>query len=570
MKKLPIGISEFSEMIKGNYYYVDKTLLIKDIIDLPGKVKLITRPRRFGKTLNMKMLQEFFSLNKKEELFNGFKIWEETGIVKDYYHKYPIVFITFKEIKDMTWESAKAHMMALFSENAKEHLQNKLIKKEDRKYLEGIAYRKLNIEEYFLYLKALTRMYYDAYGRRTILLIDEYDVPIEAAYTYEKKDKDYYDNMVAFMRNLLTAALKDNEYLEFGVLTGVYRIAKESIFSGLNNLAVYTVFNEGMDDKFGFTEDEVNEMIFYYNLTKEDKEIIDKWYSGYIVGEAHNLYNPWSVVNYVSERINSKRPPIAHAKKYWIFTSENQIIKDQVINNKEVHNELLELIKGEEINKTLDTSISLIELEKNESGVWVLFASSGYLSPRYNYDSGEAENFYLRIPNEEVMRFFKGTVIEWIKEKTGIDGSSVADKISSMLKRGEYKEFAGWLTEFLIDGLSYYDVAKDESERFYKGFLLGMLAITVNGYVVGSERESGYGRLDVVVYPKDKNYGQYAAIFEVKKSDDEKELEEKAKEALKQIKERKYYAKMQRLGYKVIGFGIAFCGKNVKIQVDTL
>ena len=270
MKKLPIGISEFSEVVKGNYYYVDKTLLIKDIIDLPGKVKLITRPRRFGKTLNMRMIEQFFSLKGEEGLFEELAIWKEQGIVKDYYHKFPVILVTFKNVKNLTWKDACNNIKTVLAEVTLKYNKN-IENEETEECFQRIIKRKATINEYTNVLKMLTDALFKSTGKKAVLLIDEYDVPIEAAYTYKNKDEDYYDNMVAFMRNLLTAALKDNEYLEFGILTGVYRVAKESIFSGLNNLHVFTIFENAMVDKFGFTEEETAEMLKYYSFnTKED------------------------------------------------------------------------------------------------------------------------------------------------------------------------------------------------------------------------------------------------------------------------------------------------------------
>ncbi len=565
MKKLPIGISEFSEIVKDNYYYVDKTLLIKDIIDLPGKVKLITRPRRFGKTLNMRMLEHFFSLEGEEGLFDELKIWKEQALVRDYYHKYPVIFITFKNIKNLTWKEAYENMKRILAEVALKHIR-RIEDEEIKESLQKVSKGKATVADYANTLKLLTEGLYLSTEEKVVLLIDEYDVPIEAAYTYRNKDSEYYDNMVAFMRNLLTAALKDNEYLEFGVLTGVYRIAKESIFSGLNNLMVFTVFDNLMSDKFGFTEGEVREILSYYNLTSEDKEIIDKWYGNYKIGKVQNLYNPWSIINYIASRVEGGLTPKEAIRKYWVDTSENRLIIEQVEINEEIKTELDELLQGKEIVASVNPSLSLREMEEDETAVWVLFANSGYLNARWI----DIERYAFWIPNEEIMMFFKESVLRWINKKTHVRMKKLYDYLDKMLRSGIYESFIKGLKNFLENGLSYYDVAKDEAERFYKGFLLGMLAVSINGFIVESEQESGYGRLDVVVYPKEKRYGEYAAIFEVKRADDESKLEEKAKEALNQIKERNYYAKMASLGYKVIGFGIAFCGKKMALKVEKL
>lgn len=566
MKKLPTSVENFKELIKGDYYYVDKSLLIKDVIDLPGKIKLITRPRRFGKTLNMDMMLRFFSMDEEEDLFEGLKIWNEREIVKEHYHKYPVIYISFKKIKNPTWDSAYLSIKELLSDTATKY-ENINANERLKEKIKLIARKEGDISLFKDALYILSQAIYEERKIMPIILIDEYDVPIESAYTNRQKDPSYYDNMIDFTRAFLTSALKGSDtYFSFAVLTGVYRIAKESIFSGLNNLTVYTVFDNEMADKYGFTESELAEMLNHYRLNGEDKEIIDKWYGNYKIGERENLYNPWSVVNYIAKRTYGLVPPKRAAQKYWVNTSDNQIIIEQIEGNEEIKSTVDKLLQRKEIVTSVDTSLSLREIEEDETGVWVLFTSSGYLNAKWV----DIERYAFWIPNEEIMLFFKESVLRWINKKTKVRVKKLYDYLDGMLRSGKYESFVKGLKNFLENGLSYYDVAKDETERFYKGFLLGMLAIAINGYVVESEIESGYGRLDVVVYLKDKSYGKYAAIFEVKRADDESRLEEKVKEALKQIKERKYYSKMENLGYKVIGFGIAFCGKKVVVKVEVL
>ncbi|MCD6462086.1 MAG: AAA family ATPase [Thermotogae bacterium] len=561
MKNLPIGVEDFEEIIEGGYYYVDKSLLIKDIMDLPGKIKLITRPRRFGKTLNMSMVENFFSLFKKNDLFEGLAIWDEKAIVKDNYHKWPVVFVSFKELKDTDWERAVVHMKAMLSEVALKYLE--YVKNDsDRKFLKRLADIEAYLEEYGTLLKRVTRILHEKFGKKVILLIDEYDVPIEAAYTNRHKDPDYYDNMVAFMRNMLTAALKGNEYLEFGILTGVYRVAKESIFSGLNNLEVFTVFDNAMEMRFGFTEEEIKKLLEYYSLNEEDKKIVDEWYGGFRIGEYAPLYNPWSVIKYIKERIHGRCDPEKAAQSYWINTSSNDIIKEQVEKKTQVKDKLDALLEGKEVKVRLDPWLSLRELEEVPSGVWTLLASSGYLAARYI----ERKIYTVRIPNKEIEEFFKDVVGVWLKETVGFSGDELYFVLEEMLSDGKVERFKELLDKFIKNSLSYYDFGFEEPERVYKAFLLGMLSIAINGYEVESEMESGYGRLDVVIYPKERRYGSYAAIFEVKRADSEKNLEDLAKQALEQIKGKEYYAKMKEKGYGIIGFGIAFCGKKAMVN----
>ncbi len=416
MKKLPIGVNDFKELIEEGYYFVDKTMLIKDVIELPGKIKLITRPRRFGKTLNMSMMEHFFSLFREGSLFEGFAIWEEKRIVKDYYHKYPVIFVTFKEVKDTSWEMALDHLKTVIS-NFVEEYSEKLKDESIKKWAEKLIERQVPTSEYMDSLRRLTQAFHKEIGRKAILLIDEYDVPIGAAYTYRHRDPDYYENMVAFMRNMLTAALKDNEHLEFGILTGVYRVAKESIFLGLNNLAVYTVFENRMVDRFGFTGEEVKEMLKHYGVdTEEDIQTVKEWYDGFKVGEYEFLYNPWSVIYYIAERL-SGRSFQASAQPFWINTSSNDLIKHQIETNEDLKEELEALLQGREIVKRIDPWLSLREMEGKEEGVWTLLVSSGYLTVRYIGGIGFGK-YSLRMPNEEVLYFYKDSIMDLDREKS--------------------------------------------------------------------------------------------------------------------------------------------------------
>ena len=381
MKKLPIGVNDFSEMIEEGYYFVDKTMLIKDVIDLPGKIKLITRPRRFGKTLNMNMIKRFFSREEKKDLFEGLKIWEEKGFVKEYYHKYPVVFVSFKEVKDVTWKNPISHMKVVLS-NLGMNYSDFDVRGYAKEKLKKIIDMTASDEAYADSLRFLTQLFHETIGKKAILLIDEYDVPIEAAYTYEHRDENYYESMVAFMRNMLTAALKDNEHLEFGILTGVYRVAKEFIFSGLNNLAVYTVFDNRMTDRFGFTEEETVEILEHFGVySPEDKEVVDEWYEGYRVGKYRNLYNPWSVINYIDQRLSGATPQEA-AQPFWINTSSNDIVKQQIEKNPSLKEKLQELLEGKEIMSSVDPWLSLRELEERKEGIWTLLVSGGYLTAK--------------------------------------------------------------------------------------------------------------------------------------------------------------------------------------------
>ncbi len=559
MKPLPIGVSNFDEMIIGGYYFVDKTLLIKDVLLLAGKVKLITRPRRFGKTLNLNMIKEFYSI-KGKDLFEGLRIWNEKNFLKDHYHKYPVLYVSFKDIKDPCWECAKDSLEEMLSKIAISVLSDLDIEDEVIKWIKK-RYLGAEIKSHQKTLLNLTEALYRYHRKKVILLIDEYDVPIEAAYTYRHKDPEYYENMVAFMRNLLTAALKDNPYLEFAILTGVYRVAKESIFSGLNNVAVYTIFENAMSDKFGFTEEEVYELLKHYDLA-EDMKAVMKWYNGYTFGKTEGIYNPWSIIYYLKERLEGKSVEQA-LQPYWINTSSNDIIIKQIESNPFLQEKMDKLLSGDELIVPIDPHLSLREIEQNPSGVWTLLAHAGYLNAVWV----APKEYKVFIPNEEVRLFYKERVMLWLERKSNVSFYEIYQALKEVLVKGETGKFLRLLERYLSNSLSYFDVGYDDAERVYKAFVLGMLSMATDGYVVETEAESGYGRVDVAVYPRERRFGKYALVMEMKRAESENDLEKAAQSAFDQIREKEYSKKYESLGFDVIPIGIAFYGKRVFVKL---
>ncbi len=557
LKALPVGIESFEEMITGEYYFVDKSLLIKDVLMYSGKVKLITRPRRFGKTLNMDMIKHFYAVDGKD-LFEGLKIWEEKAFVKEHYHKYPVVFVTFRDVKQNNWHGAQTKLkeiLALLMEDVLKEVGS----------VSGVVGRIVNeilekgeMTSYEKSLELMTRMLYEKYGKRVILLIDEYDVPIETAYIYSDKDPEYYDNMVSFMRNLLTAALKGNPYLEFAVITGVYRVAKESLFSSLNNVAVYSILEYDIADKFGFLEDEVYELLKYYGFESDMKAVRD-WYNGYIFGKTEGIYNPWSVIWYAKARLSGKSIEQS-LQPYWINSSGNDLIIKQIETNPDLQDELDRLLSGQKVTVEIDPFLSLREMETYSSGVWTLLVNGGYLNAYY---AGN-DLYNVKLPNKEVEKFFRKSVANWIEKKTNVKAIKMLRALSKALN-GKVDEFIELLRKYLENSLSYFDVGYDDAERVYKAFVLGMLSMTTNGYIVETETESGYGRVDVAVYPKEKRLGKYALVMELKKAESEEKLEAAARQALEQIGEKGYTAKYEKMGYETIALGMAFYGKKVKV-----
>ena len=561
MKRLPIGVSNFEKMITGGYYYVDKSLLIRDVYELDGEIKLITRPRRFGKTLNLDMIREFYSLDGKD-LFGGLKIMNEEKFVKDHYHKYPVLFITFRDVKQSDWKSTQIKLkdvLALLMEDVLKRVQQ--VGRVIERIVEEIL-GKGDITSYEKSLELMTRMLYERYGKKVILLIDEYDVPIEAAYTYQDEDPKFYDRMIGFMRGLLTAALKDNPYLEFAILTGVYRVAKETIFSGLNNVATYTIFENEMADKFGFMEDEVFEFLKYYGLEK-DIDAVRDWYNGYVFDGVERIYNPWSVIYYVKERLVGKNAEKA-LQPYWINTSSNDLIIKQIETNPFLQQDLDKLLSGDELIVSLDPFLSLREIDQNPSGVWTLLAHAGYL----NAYQINADEYKVNLPNKEIEKFYKKVVTNWLERISNVAFYNLFRALKEALREGKVEGFSTLLGRYLSSTLSYFDIGYSDAERVYKAFILGMLSLVTNGYAIETDVESGYGRVDVAIYPKDKSYGKYALVMELKKSESKEELEEVAQQALRQIQEKGYAAKYEKLDFEVIKIGIAFYKKMVVLKIE--
>ena len=559
LKALPVGIDSFEKLMTGGYYFVDKSLLVRDVRLLAGEVKLITRPRRFGKTLNMDMIRHFYAIDGKD-IFEGLRIWEDKAFVKEYYHRYPVLFVTFKEIRGENWEKAESSLEELLRDLAArvllsmEDSNDGMIEYFRKKYLEG------EVKTYSRVLLALTEALYRYHGKKVILLIDEYDVPIEVAYLHQDEDPKYYDNMVDYMRGLLTAALKGNPYLEFAVITGVYRVAKESLFSSLNNVAVYSILDYDMSDKFGFLEDEVYELLKYYGL-EDDMKAVRDWYNGYIFGNTEGIYNPWSVIWYVKERLSGKSVEQS-LQPYWINSSGNDLIIKQIETNPNLQKDLDRLLSGQELKVRIDPFLSLREMDEYPNGVWTLLAFGGYLNAAF----AENRRYRISIPNREVEEFYKTSVMNWVGKKTRVAMDDLFDALESALSKGDTQNFVNLLKRYLENSLSYFDIGYDDAERVYKAFVLGMLSLTTNGYIVETEAESGYGRVDVAIYPKDKRFGKYAIVMELKKAENEEKLDEAAEEALRQIQSRRYVSKYENMGFGVIPIGMAFHGKRVVVK----
>lgn len=539
-KPLPIGIDDFKTIIEEDYYYADKTKMIESLLDDGAGVTLFTRPRRFGKTLNMSMLNYFFNLKNKEE---NRKLFENLYISKSKYMnqqgEYPVIYLSFKDIKALNWEKCyfMTKRLITYLYNEFEFLREKLNKKDlsdfDKVWLdeEGADWENS--------LKNLLRYLYEYYNKKVVVLIDEYDTPIVSGYNngYKKEVLDLY-------RSLYSTVLKSNAHLHFSVMTGILRIAKEGIFSGLNNLQVYNIFEKNFSEYYGLTEEEVLEGLKYYNLEYEINDVKD-WYDGYQFGNTE-VYNPWSIINFLK---NGKLKP------YWQGTAGNETINELLDRgNRELLDDLEKLFRKETVYKKIR---DFTEFTADINEIWELFLYSGYLTTSGEQNDREHP---LRIPNREIMEFFEDRFIDRF---TG-NYQKFSDTIR-YLRAGNIEKFGEILQEEILSSLSYFDTDKDE--KYYKVFLIGIFVALMNDYIRLSERESGHGRADLILEPKKKENPGY--IFEFKVANSEEELESYAEEGFEQIEEKKYAIELINRGVtEIIYIGLAFYKKKLKMKYE--
>lgn len=552
----PVGITSYKEVSK-ECYYVDKTLLIKDIIDDHSKVFLFTRPRRFGKTLAMDMVRTYFEISDMDTsvYFSDKNIWSEGEVYKDYQGKYPVIFLSFKDAHQSDWEDMYNSLCFTVKEAFLRHIEllsSNAITEYDKRYFSNIMDDNATMTDYQFALGKLSSMLATHYSSKVIIIIDEYDTPIQQGHL-----NGYYDKVIGFMRNLLSAALKDNDNLEFGILTGILRIAKESLFSGLNNLVVNTILDEKYSSYFGFTSDDVSEMAAYYGM-KEKLPEIKEWYDGYLFG-SNEIYNPWSVISYIN---NNCKP-----KAFWSRTSGNEII-GQLIHNadSEIYENLTLLLQGKEIQSIIDTDIIYPEINGNSDTIYSFLLVSGYLRvTRIISELNDNPICSVTIPNREIRSIFQKEILD---QYTSLFTGSILRNFESALRTGNTKNFTDTLQKYLLQSASSFDTAQ---ENFFHGTVFGMLAIMSDSYYISSNIESGDGRLDVQLEPKDKTQTGYIIEFKAGKNLSEKQLDSLANDAIAQIHNNKYFTNMKYHGIKKIGlFGIAFSGKHVASKYETL
>ena len=541
MKKIPIGVDDFKKLIENNAYYIDKTKFIADILDDAAEVKLFTRPRRFGKTLNMSTLKYFFDINNAVEnrkLFNGLDI-EKSEYISEH-GKYPVIFISMKGIKATTWLASLFAIKGLIAElyNEFEFIRDILNKAELEKF--DKIWLKKDDGEYENALKNLTAFLYKYYKKEVILLIDEYDNPLITAHKY-----DFYEEALSFFKVFYGEALKTNPYLKMGVMTGIIRVIKAGIFSDLNNLSVYSILNDFYSDFFGFTQDEVKKALKDFNIEYELPDV-KAWYDGYKFGNS-DVYNPWSILKFLQFK---KLIP------YWIDTSDNYLINKTLKNaSSDTMEALQKLFSGESVEENINGNSDLSILFDEEE-IWELFLFSGYLTIDEKIGEDYENVYALRLPNREVKEFFKQKFIDVNF------GESLFRNTMEALKKNNIDNFEKYLQNIILKSASYYD---GKNEDFYHGLILGMTLYLDRDYYVNSNRESGLGRYDVIIEPKNKNNRGFILEFKVAKS--EKELEKVSKEAIEQIIDTKYDTQLKERGIKDITLiGIAFFGKLVKIS----
>mgnify|MGYP002607738451 CR=1 FL=1 len=556
--RLPVGIEDFAEIRRHGYYYVDKTQLIEQVLNRRNKVSLFTRPRRFGKTLNMSMLQHFFEIGTDPKLFQGLSISKNNELCEKHMGKYPVVSISLKSIHADSYAKAKAQLIKLVNREARRVqflLDSDRLTAVDKALFSELLDREMEEDTLVSSLQELTELLEIHFGQQVIVLIDEYDVPLAKA-----NQNGYYDEMALLLRNFFENVLNDS--LEFAVLTGCLRIAKESIFTGLNNFKVYSITDTDYDETFGFVDDEVKKML--KSLNQQDHyEEVKEWYDGYRFGNT-DVYCPWDVVNYCADHLTT---PNATPKNYWLNTSGNEVINHFIDSvgepQKLAKTELERLVSGNVVRKRINETITYKELYSTIDNLWSTLFMTGYLTQRGSEDDGR---YRLVIPNREIRNIVTDHILSLFQDEVKKDGQ-MANAFCQALMEGKEKEVERLLTAYMGKTISIRDtfVRKSIKENFYHGILLGILSFKT-GWEVSSNRESGTGFSDILIEIDDSDIG---IVIEVKYSDDEDQLEKDCKEALKQIKDRDYSQKLRDAGFhRILKYGIACQIKTCKVLVE--
>lgn len=562
--KLPVGIEDFQEIRRNGFYYIDKTGLIEQLLDSWGKVNLFTRPRRFGKSLNMSMLRYFFEIGTDKTLFDGLHILQRKDLCDEYMGRFPVVFLTLKGVDGLTFEKATNKLIKIVALEAERFIflknSDKLTDNEKQRYCALVKMQdgKYAMDEDTLEsaLQTLSELLYRHYGQKVVILVDEYDVPLDKAY-----QNGYYKEMVSMIRSLFGEALKTNEFLQFAVLTGCLRVSRESIFTGLNNFKIFSITDARFDEQFGFTEDEVGKMLKDYHLEEHLAEM-KEWYDGYHFGDA-DIYCPWDVINRVDDLCDT---PEAKPKCYWINSSGNALVKLFVsIANRTTQDEIEHLIAGEPIEKYVRLDLTYDEIDKSIDNIWSVLFTTGYLTQA---DMTEQGAYKLVIPNKEVRTVYISQIQEWFKQKIA-DNTEQMAHFWKAIEDGNAEIIEQYLNQTLSNTISVFDTKAPEMEKenSYHTFLAGMLTGNTD-WVVKSNVEAGEGFADIIIKPQNPNDG---IIFELKYSKEASGLDKACERAIKQIRDRRYLEYLKNDGrHNMIFYGIAFYKKRCKVVVEKL
>ena len=558
-KRLPVGLENFEQIIKDNYYYVDKTGLISELIRNGGMVNLFTRPRRFGKTLNMSMLEYFFSIEGDKRIFDGLEILKDPKLCDEYMGKYPVISVSLKGINAAAYEGAfdfAVQIMQRAAEAFQFLCDSECLSEHDKE-----AYKKLldsNMSEavFCSGLRRLSELLAKHYGTKVILLIDEYDVPLAKAFA-----NGYYDQMVFLIRNLLEQALKTNSSLKLAVLTGCMRISKESIFTGLNNFKVVSITDSRFDEQFGFTDEEVQRLLADYHL-KDHIEETKEWYDGYHFGDT-DVYCPWDVVNHVDCLLED---PNAEPQSYWINTSGNDLVKRFIDKaDKTTRNEIERLIAGDMIEKSIRMELTYDEIDNSIDNLWSILFTTGYLTQQGKSERGV---YRLVIPNKEIREVYILQIQEWFKDSV-LHNREPINQLLKAIKEGDADTVEKDLTKILVNTISIFDTKsrKEEKEIFYHGIVLGLLRCE-SEWLIQSNIESGDGLVDILIETEDPDAG---IIIELKYAQTFQGLSKACENAMRQIRERRYDERLRNEGRNdILAYGIAFCKKKCKVVVERL
>jgi len=557
MKKLDLGNSDFKSIIENDNYFVDKSLFIKEIIDTQKQVLLIPRPRRFGKTLNLSMLKYYFDITEKDnaKLFENLAVWKSEDEIKEKQGKYPVIFLSFKDAKETSWTECLNLIINELSELYTEHkylLESSALADNEKNEYQRILDKSAENVEYQRSIKKLSKYLESYHNQKVMILVDEYDTPIQAGY------RKFYDDVISFMRNLLSGAFKDNKYLYKGVITGILRVSRESIFTGLNNVSVYTVLDNRFSNQFGFTEQEVKQILQDFKV-ETPYEQIKLWYDGYHFGNTFDIYNPWSILNYVYDVESGFKP-------FWVNTSSDELLKERLKERDAnyTREEILKLINGGEIEKTIDENFVFPDMDTDKELLWSLLTFSGYLTM---VTKNGINDYTLKIPNYEIKFVFKNIILKWLNVDVQIRKSLLIET-TKYLTNNEIAKFEKGFRSIIGDTFSYFDV-KSEPEYVYQSYVLGLLAIVGDDYIIKSNRESGEGRYDILMIPHDRS--KYGIVIEIKqlpklKSEKEanlvKRINAKIAEAKAQIEANEYYRELvDNKVDRIVKLPIVFVGK---------